>query len=112
LKFVGGGAVGQFPDGLVYLYRATHTVFVPAFLALILPKKYKILALPYFLHILLEIPTHCGTFATRILWPFFDFHTCGVDYATNQWMWEISYGVLLGIFYLIYLKFYKPHLTK
>lgn len=105
------GAKGEgFPQNLLVLYRATHSLFVPAFFWLVLPKKWRVLAIPYLLHVLFDIFTHCGLFGTRILFPLSDFHVCGINYADSLWVWEVNYGVLVGIYFLIYWKFYKPFL--
>lgn len=105
-----GAAGDDFPSNLLLLYRATHSLFVPAFLWLVLPKKWRVLAFPYLLHVLFDVFTHCGLFGTRIFFPLSDFHICGINYAESLWAWEINYGVLVGIYFLIYWKFYKPYL--
>ncbi|MBI4099854.1 hypothetical protein HY440_02500 [Candidatus Microgenomates bacterium] len=110
-KIMGGGGE-DFPANLLVLYRATHSLFVPAFLWLVLPKKWRILALPYLLHVLFDIFTHCGLFGTRIFFPLSDFHVCGINYAASEWAWEINYGLLVGIYFLIYWKFYRPYLRR
>lgn len=99
----------------VTLYYSTHNIFVPVIAFMILwffKRKWSILALPYLLHVLFDIFTHCGVYATRFLFPVSQFHFCGVNYGDYWWMWEVNYGILIGIFYLIYLKWYKPFLTK
>ena len=126
-----GGAMGMLPDVIVYgvyaiqgytipyvpeaslgLYHWTHSLVVIAVIALVLfiiKKKWALLALPYALHILFDIPTHCGTFGTVPFFPLSNWSTCGFNYADSLWAWEINYGILVGIFYFIYLKWYKPY---
>lgn len=126
-----GGVMGMLPDVIVYgvyvlqgytipyvpeaslgLYHWTHSFLVPLILFIILKKKWRFLAISYGLHILFDIPTHCGNFATVPFFPFSNWSTCGLNYADSLWAWEINYGILVGIFYLIYIKFYKPYLKK
>lgn len=112
LKLMGGAGEG-FPMNLLGLYRTTHSLFFVAAIALALfvfKRKYLILILPYLLHVLFDVFTHCGIFGTRIFFPVSDFHMCGVNYADSLWAWEINYGVLIGIYFAIYWKFYKPFL--
>ena len=108
------GARGEeFPMNLLNLYRTTHSLFFVAIIALIFlvfKRKYLILVLPYLLHVLFDIFTHCGLFGTRIFFPLSDFHVCGINYADSLWFWEINYGVLVGIYFVIYWKFYRPFL--
>ena len=95
------------------LYYSTHNIFVPLIAFAVLyffKRKWAILALPYALHVFFDIFLHCGAFATRFLFPVSQFHVCGVNYGDYWWMWEVNYGILIGIFYLIYLKWYKPYL--
>lgn len=129
-----GGVMGMLPDLVVYgiyglqgyhipnvpesslgLYHITHSLVLVAAVAAVIfliKKKWALLALPYALHILFDIPTHCGIFATVPFFPLSNWSTCGFNYADSLWAWEINYGVLVGIFYLIYVKFYKPFFKK
>lgn len=103
----------DFPQNLMVLYRASHSlvaVVVIAVLLLAFKRKYLLLAAPYLLHVLFDVFTHCGLFGTRLFYPFSDWHFCGLSYADNLWGWEITYGVLVGIYFLIYWKFYRPYL--
>jgi len=104
----------EFPMNLLVLYRSTHSLFVVAAMVLLLllfkKKKYLILVVPYLLHILFDIFTHCGLFGTRILFPVSDFHVCGISYADSLWAWEVNYGVLVAIYFGVYWKFYRPFL--
>ena len=96
------------PAESVNLYHYTHSLFVPALLWLLLPKKWRVFAIPYALHIFLDIPTHCGLFATKFLFPLSNFSTCGFNYADHWWAWELNYGLIILIFYIIYARCYKP----
>ncbi len=95
---------GNIYDVNVNLYYATHNVFAAAAAWLISPA--------YALHVFFDIFTHCGLFATRVFFPLSDVHLCTINYGNEWLLWEINYGVLVGIYYLIYLKFYKPYLRK
>lgn len=110
LETLGGHGVG-FPLDLVNLYYWTHSFFPilgVGVLLWIFKRKYAILVLPYMLHIFFDIFTHCGLFGTHIFYPLSNWSFCGVDYAESLWFWEINYGVIVGIYYLLYLRYYKP----
>ncbi len=95
-----GGVIGMLPDVIVYgvfaaqgytipyapeaslpLYHITHSLIFAGAAAIIF-RKY---AIPYILHILLNIPTHCGAFATQFLYPLSNFSFCAFNYADNLW---------------------------
>lgn len=112
LKIMGGAGEG-FPTDLISFYRWTHSLLAVAVLAgflLVFKRKYLALGLPYALHIFFDIFTHCGVFGTRIFFPFSDWHVCGVNYAESLWFWELNYGFLVGIYFMINWKFYRPFL--
>ena len=114
LKIMGGAGEG-FPTGLIALYRWTHSLLAVAVLAaffLLFKRKYLILVLPYLLHIAFDIFTHCGVFGTRIFFPFSDWHVCGMDYAQSLWFWELNYGVLVLIYFLIYKRIFQPKFAR
>lgn len=101
------------PKIYVDFYYVTHSLIIALVIAAILfliKHKWVFFVIPYILHILVDVPFHCGLFATRIFYPFNAFHVCGVDYTEHIWLWEISYGALVGIYYFIYIRYYKPYL--
>lgn len=124
-----GGAIGMLPDVIVYgvfaaqgytipyvpeaslpLYHVTHSLVLTAAVAglvFIFKRKWAIFTLPYFLHILLDIPTHCGLFATQFLFPLSNVSFCAFNYAESLWGWEINYGIITLIYYFIYRKYWK-----
>ena len=113
LTTLGGQGVG-FPPELIHLYYFTHSLFpilVVGVAIFLWRRKYAVLVLPYMLHVFFDIFTHCGLFGTRIFYPFSNLNFCGVNYADSLWFWEINYGVLVGLYYLLYTKYFKPHLT-
>lgn len=101
------------PDFFIKSYYLAHS-FVPILIVAValflFKRKWLILLIPYALHVAFDIPFHCSVFSTRFFYPLSDFHICGYSYADNLWVWEVNYGILVGIYYLIYTKFYKPHL--
>ncbi len=104
---------GNIYDVNLTLYYATHNIFA-AVLLLLLFRKHWFLAGAYGLHVFFDIFTHCGLFATRFLFPLSNLNFCTFNYgAGDAWLaWEINYGILIGIYYMIYLKWYKPYLKK
>ncbi len=68
-------------------YRATHSLYVAAVFTLgmfvFLKDQWLVLSLSYLSHILIDIPTHEGDFATRIFFPSSDFHVQGVNWSTH-----------------------------
>jgi len=124
-----GGILGMLPDLIVYgvyaakgyippnvpesslsLYHVTHSlVLVGAVAALlfIFKRKWAVFILPYALHILFDIPTHCGLFSTWFLYPVSDINFCNFNYGESLWAWEINYGIIVFIYYLIYRRWYK-----
>lgn len=82
---------------LVNFYYFTHS-FIAAFwvfaILYFFKRDYLILSFPYVVHILLDIPAHCGLFAARFLYPFSDFHLCGFRFEEHT-------SIILPINYLI-----------
>jgi hypothetical protein len=91
-------------------YYATHSFLCAAILALtlyLIDKKLIILAVPYLLHILFDIPFHCGLYGTRFLYPVNNLHVCGYSYGDHLWLWGINYAVLLVLYVGYFGKFKK-----
>ncbi len=59
-------------------YRFTHSLFTAGLVALmtymLFPTSWHILSLSYLSHILIDIPTHDGDFATQLFYPLSRFH--------------------------------------
>ncbi|MBL7159366.1 hypothetical protein ISS85_02750 [Candidatus Microgenomates bacterium] len=100
--------IGVTEPSLVSFYYFTHS-FLTAFLIFTIlyffKRNYLTLALPYFFHVLLDIPVHCGLFSTRFLYPFSDFHFCGFRFEEHMLpILLINYLVLIGINLLIWRR--------
>jgi hypothetical protein len=37
---------------------------------------------------------------------------CTFNYTDHWWAWELNYGVIILLYYVIYLKWYKPFLRQ
>jgi membrane-bound metal-dependent hydrolase YbcI (DUF457 family) len=83
------------------LYRTTHSLLFTAlltiFLYLLFPQTWLIYSLSYLSHILVDVPTHDGEFATRLLYPISDIHYQGKNWAKNKRIFTILWGLLLAI---------------
>lgn len=68
-------------------YRATHSLYTAAAFAILtylfFREQWLLLSVSYLSHILIDIPTHDGDFATRILFPTSDVHIQGANWATH-----------------------------
>lgn len=84
-----------------YLHSFIAAGLIFLFLSLFFP-KYKILALPYFFHIIVDIFTHCGQFATRFFYPLSQFSICGYSYQHRYWLWLVNYIIIFGCYYYKY----------
>jgi membrane-bound metal-dependent hydrolase YbcI (DUF457 family) len=127
-KIFTAAAAGMMPDLVTYavalasghnlhdvnltLYYTTHSLFIPTTLLVILPKRWKVYAVPYFLHVLFDIFTHCNSFSTQIFFPLSNLSFCTFNYTDHWWAWELNYGVIILLYYVIYLKWYKPFLRQ
>jgi len=85
-------------------YRITHSLFAALGVAIlayfVYPNSWIIISLSYLSHILIDIPTHEGDFATRICYPW-DMHTrLGKNWSTN-WQVSLAFWLYLGSVYLV-----------
>ena len=100
----GGFKKGILPPAYYQFYFLTHSFFTAGlifFAFYFLKRKYTILVVPYFFHILCDIPFHCGSFSTRFLYPLSDFHLCGISYSANLSLKVVNYLMLILINLLI-----------
>lgn len=86
-----------------YLYYITHSFITTLiiFISLrLIRKELSILAFPLALHILFDIPFHCGVFATRFFYPISNFNICGYSYTdfNHAWLWPVNY-IIIGLLY-------------
>lgn len=82
-------------------YRSTHSLTGAGVFAilmyLIFPNDWYFLAICYLLHIVIDIPTHQGQFATRLLYPFSDLHVDGSNWSTNPKLFVSFWLGLLAV---------------
>lgn len=69
------------------VYRATHSLYAAVVFAaamyIFFREQWVLYSVSYLSHILIDIPTHEGDFATRIFYPSSDFHFRGSNWSTN-----------------------------
>ncbi len=86
------------------VYRATHSLFAAAIFAaatnIVFPDMWGTLALSYLSHIIIDIPTHEGDFATKIFYPVSHAHLLGSNWAANRKLF-FRYWAILGVTALI-----------
>lgn len=79
------------------VYRWSHSILpisiVTLFLWLLYP-AWVILVVPYYLHILLDVPTHSGIWATRPFYPLSDAHIEGKDWWKHVWISASNWSAL------------------
>lgn len=81
-------------------YRIFHSLLAWLFFSLILAIFFPsllVLSLAYLSHILVDIPTHSGTFATRIFYPLSDFHFEGISWVDSKKVLVINFVLLILI---------------
>ena len=62
----------------------------------------------WFLHIIIDIPSHgSGTWATPYLWPFPSPIIIGIDWWTNSWIVLFNYTLLVIVFIYIIVRIKK-----
>ena len=87
-------------------YQITHSLLFAMLVSLatylLFPPAWLVVALAYFSHILIDIPTHEGDFATRIFYPITDFHFKRKNWATHPGLFFAFWGGL--IFFVFLLK--------
>ncbi|MDD5040312.1 MAG: hypothetical protein PHY34_04145 [Patescibacteria group bacterium] len=92
-------------SGYMRIYYFTHSL-VPASITTIIlfifTKSAWLLSIPYFFHILLDIPTHRGMWATRIVYPFSDFHVNGWSWWRHSWISMVNWTVLIAINFILW----------
>lgn len=100
----------QFVDGLItktladnpskmYLtiYRWAHSLLPISLVTLVVyltAPAYWVLVIPYYFHIFLDIFTHSGKWATRLLYPLSDFHFEGMDWWRRNWISAVNWGTI------------------
>lgn len=96
------------PNAYMKVYYFTHSLVPISLLAVILfifSPVLALLTLPYYLHIILDIPAHSGIWATRIFYPFSDWHfRGGYDWWKNKWFSIGNWSVLIIINLILILR--------
>lgn len=86
-------------------YRITHSLFTALGITIlayfIFPNSWLILSLSYVSHILIDIPTHDGDFATRMFYPWDTHFTLGKNWS-KSWRLSLAFWLYLGSFYLLF----------
>lgn len=87
-------------------YRTTHSLFTALGMIILafvyFPDSWLILSLSYISHILIDIPTHDGDFATRMLYPWDTHFRFGKNWS-KSWRLSLAFWLLLGAYYLLLL---------
>lgn len=85
-------------------YHITHSLFTALGLTIlayfIFPNSWHILSLCYISHILIDIPTHDGEFATRMFYPWNTRFQYGKNWA-KSWRMSLAFWLYLGSYYLL-----------
>ncbi|MFZ5535613.1 MAG: metal-dependent hydrolase [Patescibacteria group bacterium] len=86
-------------------YRNTHSLvgagIFTALMYFLFPERWVIFSFAYLSHILIDIPTHEGQFATRLLYPFSAAHIDGANWSTNPKLFlSFWLGLLLVMLFL------------
>jgi len=109
LQEIEGSPQNAFPvAGITYnLYRLSHSaiIFLLVFFFVFLFLKRPIFEmLGWFLHILIDIPTHTYKFfPTPFLWPVSDFKIDGFSWGT-PWFLILNYGAIIFVYLILRLK--------
>jgi len=77
-----------------YFVHSLIPISVVAVIIYLVSPSFTIVVIPYYIHIIMDIFTHRGVWATRIFYPISDFHFEGMDWWRNQW---ISVGNWIAI---------------
>ncbi|RLG90174.1 MAG: hypothetical protein DRO36_06540 [Candidatus Hecatellales archaeon] len=77
-----------------YFVHSLIPITVVTIIIYLVAPSYTIVVIPYYLHIIMDIFTHQGVWATRIFYPLSDFYFEGRDWWRNRW---ISIGNWLAL---------------
>ncbi len=93
-------------DSYVTVYYWTHSFIPISILAIVLTAVepvYLMLTVPYYLHLLMDIFSHRGLWATRIFYPFSDIHFNFVNWWDKRWITAANWAALIIVNLLIYI---------
>jgi hypothetical protein len=94
------------PELVYAVYYSSHRLITTCALFLVLyfiQKDLAILAVPYGLHILCDIPFHDSCFSTRSLYPLSNFHIHGSSQRLHRWV-HLPILLLIGLLYVFLLR--------
>jgi len=86
------------------VYRYTHSLLPISLVTLAVVSiwpEYWYITLPYYLHIFMDIFTHQGVWATRLLYPLSDFHFAGHNWWQNKWVSLGNWAAVISINFLL-----------
>jgi len=87
-------------DDYLKVYHFFHS-FIPislfTFVLSFIDSSYLIITIPYYLHILMDIFTHQGVWATRIFYPLSNFHFEGYNWWKHKWLSIVNWAAILVI---------------
>lgn len=90
------------------VYRTTHSLYAAGAFAIIMyiffREQWVLYSASYLSHILIDIPTHQGDFATRIFYPSSDFHFRGSNWSTHPKRFLSFWLTLVLIMLLLWQK--------
>lgn len=90
------------------VYRTTHSLYAAAAYSIVMyiffREQWMLYSVCYLSHILIDIPTHEGDFATRILYPSSDFHFRGSNWSTNPKRFLSFWLALILVMLLLWQK--------
>ena len=78
-----------------YLAHSLVPITVITIIIALVRPIWTIVAIPYYLHIIMDVPTHHGIWATRIFYPFSDFHFQGANWWHHRWVNVANWGALI-----------------
>ncbi|MBU0597485.1 hypothetical protein KKF61_00635 [Patescibacteria group bacterium] len=95
------------PGGLYlkvyYFFHSFLPISIVAGIIAIFAPNYTIVTLPYYLHIIMDIFTHRGVWATRIFYPISNFHFQGHNWWKNKWISIVNWGAIVAINLIIFI---------
>jgi len=93
-------------DDYLKVYHFFHS-FVPislfTFVLSFVNSSYLIITIPYYLHILMDIFTHQGVWATKIFYPLSNFHFEGYNWWKHKWASIGNWAALIIINVIIFV---------
>ncbi len=91
----------------VILYRWCHSLLPISLITGVLlafAPAWTVVAIPYYVHLLLDIPTHQGIWATRLFYPLSDAHIEGRDWWRHPWVSVGNWSVLVVVNLYFFLR--------